>query len=104
MVFPNGGPDPRHPSQLYEAGLEGLILFLILFSVWKLTSLRERTGVLSGMFLAGYGLARIICETFRQPDSFLGFLVGDWLTMGQVLSLPLVATGLTIIWLRNRTA
>jgi len=104
MVFPNGGPDPRHPSQLYEAGMEGLILFLVLFLVWKFSAIKERTGTLAGIFLTGYGLARIIAETFRQPDSFLGFLVGDWLTMGQVLSLPLVAAGLTIIWLRNRTA
>ncbi len=103
MVFPNGGPDPRHPSQLYEAGMEGLILFTILLGLWKLTALKERTGVLAGVFLTGYGLARIISETFRQPDSFLGFLVGDWLTMGQVLSLPLIAAGLTIVWLRNKT-
>ena len=102
MVFPNGGPEPRHPSQLYEAGMEGLILFAILFAVWKFTNLRERTGTLAGIFLIGYGLSRIIGETFRQPDAFLGFLVGDWLTMGQVLSLPLVLVGLGIIWLRNR--
>ncbi len=104
MVFPNGGPEPRHPSQLYEAGMEGIILFSVLFLLWKFTNLKERTGTLAGVFLTGYGMARIVGETFRQPDSFLGFLVGDWLTMGQVLSLPLVAAGLTIIWLRNRTA
>jgi phosphatidylglycerol---prolipoprotein diacylglyceryl transferase len=104
MVFPNGGPEPRHPSQLYEAGMEGLALLGLLFLLWKLTGLRERTGMLAGIFLTGYGLARIIAENFRQPDSFLGFLVGDWLTMGQVLSLPLVVAGLTIIWLRNRAA
>ena len=102
MVFPNGGPDPRHPSQLYEAGMEGLILFTVLGLAWKLTGIKERTGTLAGIFLCGYGLARIIGEIFRQPDAFLGFLLGDWLTMGQVLSLPLVAAGLTIIWLRNR--
>lgn len=102
MVFPNGGPEPRHPSQFYEAGMEGLILFSLLLAVWKFTDARNRTGTLAGIFLAGYGVARIIAETFRQPDAFLGFLVGDWLTMGQVLSLPLVLAGLTIIWLRNR--
>ena len=104
MVFPNGGPEPRHPSQLYEAGMEGAVLFTLLLCLWKFTGVKDRTGTLAGTFLTGYGMARIVGETFRQPDSFLGFLVGDWLTMGQVLSLPLVAAGLTIIWLRNRTA
>ena len=101
MVFPNGGPEPRHPSQLYEAGMEGLILFVLLMALWHFTRLRDRSGSLAGIFLMGYGTARIIAETFRQPDSFLGFLVGDWLTMGQVLSLPLVVVGLTMLWLRQ---
>ncbi len=98
MVFPNGGPEPRHPSQLYQAGLEGLSLFLILFVLWRIPSVREKSGTLAGIYLAGYGIARIIGEIFRQPDPFLNFLVGDWLTMGQLLSVPLVLVGIGLAW------
>jgi len=97
MVFPNGGPEPRHPSQLYEAGMEGLILFLLLFLMWKIPALRARQGTIAGIFLIGYGVARITGEFFRQPDAHLGFLWGG-ATMGQLLSLPLVAAGLFVIW------
>ena len=100
MVFPGGGPEPRHPSQLYEASLEGLVLGLTLYVLWRIPGLRQRTGIISGAFLAGYGVARSICETFRQPDGFLGFLAWDWLTMGQVLSLPLILVGSAMIWWR----
>ncbi|MBI3444964.1 MAG: prolipoprotein diacylglyceryl transferase [Magnetospirillum sp.] len=96
MVFPGGGPMPRHPSQLYEAGLEGLVLFVLMFGLWKLTDIRHRAGALSGVFLAGYGLARITAEFFRQPDAHLGFLWGG-ATMGQLLSLPQVAVGLALL-------
>jgi phosphatidylglycerol:prolipoprotein diacylglycerol transferase len=92
MVFPGGGPIPRHPSQLYEAGLEGLVLLLVMHLLWRKPSLRLRSGFLSGAFLTGYGLARITVEFFRQPDSYLGFLWGG-ATMGQLLSLPLLAVG-----------
>lgn len=96
MIFPNGGPEPRHPSQLYEAGLEGLVLLVTLHLMWRQTALRERPGLLAGMFLAGYGAARAICEFFRQPDDFLGFLWGG-ATMGQLLSLPLIVAGMIFI-------
>jgi len=92
MVFPAGGPEPRHPSQLYEAGLEGLALLAILHILWRQEGLRRRRGFLAGMFLAGYGIARATCEFFRQPDDFLGFLWGG-ATMGQLLSLPLILIG-----------
>ncbi|WP_096703987.1 prolipoprotein diacylglyceryl transferase [Magnetospirillum sp. 15-1] len=102
MVFPGGGPIPRHPSQLYEAGLEGVILFLIMFGLWKLTDIRYRAGALSGVFLAGYGLARITAEFFRQPDAHLGFLWGG-ATMGQLLSIPQVLVGLAmLVWAWRR--
>jgi phosphatidylglycerol:prolipoprotein diacylglycerol transferase len=99
MIFPNGGPLPRHPSQIYEALLEGLVLFIAMYSLFRYESLRARLGFLTGAFLAGYAVARIICEFFRQPDPFLGYLLNG-ATMGQVLSLPLLAAG---IWLMARS-
>ncbi len=98
MVFPSpeAGPMPRHPSQLYEAGLEGLVLFLILFALLRWTDIRERPGALSGVFLIGYAVARIFVEFFREPDSFMGFL---WFgaTMGQLLSIPVLLLGLWLV-------
>ena len=103
MVFP-GDPDglPRHPSQLYQAGLEGLTLFLVLYVLVRLGGL-DRTGLLSGAFLIGYALSRLAMELFRQPDVHLGFLVGG-ATMGQLLSLPMLLGGLGLVaWsLRGR--
>ncbi|MFM7305925.1 MAG: prolipoprotein diacylglyceryl transferase [Alphaproteobacteria bacterium] len=106
MVFPGAGPDPRHPSQLYQAGLEGLCLFILLMVLVYRPGVRARAGVLSGVFLAGYGVARFTGEFFRQPDAHLGFLFAG-ATMGQLLSLPMIAVG---VWLvvrgvrRNRPA
>jgi phosphatidylglycerol---prolipoprotein diacylglyceryl transferase len=102
MIFP-GDPRqlPRHPSQLYEACLEGILLFLVLWTLQRMGA-RQRPGLLSGVFLAGYGLARITVEFFREPDAQLGYLLGTaslGLTMGQLLSLPLVIVGL---WLAFR--
>ena len=96
MVFPNGGPLPRHPSQLYQAFLEGVVLFVLLFTLSRRDSIRAHAGMLTGIFLTGYGLARITGEFFREPDSFLGFL---WLgaTMGQLLSIPMVLAGIWLI-------
>ncbi len=94
VIFPNGGPLPRHPSQIYEAALEGLILFfamrLLSHSFFKLRT----PGFISGAFVALYGLFRILVESVREPDSQLGFLAGGWLTMGMVLSLPMIAAGI----------
>ncbi len=91
MVFPEAGPMPRHPSQLYEAGLEGIALFIVLLIVVRTGGLR-RPGLTTGVFAIGYGLARIFCEFFREPDPQLGFLFGG-ATMGMLLSLPLIAIG-----------
>ena len=96
MVFPGAGPDPRHPSQLYQAGLEGLCLFALLMVLVYRPSVRARAGVLSGVFLGGYGVARFIGEFFRQPDAHLGFLFAG-ATMGQLLSLPMVAVGAWLV-------
>jgi phosphatidylglycerol:prolipoprotein diacylglycerol transferase len=99
MVFPNGGPIPRHPSQLYEALLEGLVLLIVMYALFRREHLRARIGFLTGAFLVGYAVARIIAEFFRQPDSFLGYLL-DGATMGQLLSLPLLLAG---VWLMARS-
>jgi phosphatidylglycerol:prolipoprotein diacylglycerol transferase len=104
MVFPNApGSEPRHPSQLYEAGLEGLTLLVILHLLWRVPSIRQRRGTLAGVFLLGYGVARAISEFFRQPDEFLGFLWGG-ATMGQLLSTPLMIVGLIMIIKAKRPA
>ncbi len=94
VIFPNGGPEPRHPSQLYEAGLEGIVLFAALaWLVWRAKKLK-RPKFVGGAFIAGYGVSRIIVEFFRTPDAQIGYLAGtDWLTMGMVLSLPMVLAG-----------
>jgi phosphatidylglycerol:prolipoprotein diacylglycerol transferase len=95
MVFPNGGPLPRHPSQLYEAVLEGFFLFVVLTAlIWR--GALRRPGLILGVFALGYGLARSICELFREPDVQIGFLWGG-LTMGMLLSLPLMIAGLLLI-------
>ena len=93
MVFPYGGSEPRHPSQLYEAGLEGIVLFTVMTLLLKRTNARDKPGMLGGLFIAGYALSRIIVEVFREPDDFLGFFMG-YVTMGQLLSLPMLAYGL----------
>jgi phosphatidylglycerol:prolipoprotein diacylglycerol transferase len=96
MVFPTGGPEPRHPSQLYQAGMEGLCLFILLQVLVRIPALRARDGFVSGAFLAGYGVARVIGELFRQPDAQLGFLFGG-VTMGQLLSVPMILAGVALM-------
>lgn len=93
MVFPNGGFLPRHPSQLYEAALEGAVLFAVLTFCLKRTRARDKEGLLGGIFLIGYALARITVEYFREPDAQLGFIMAG-ATMGQLLCLPMIAVGL----------
>ncbi|MPZ55214.1 MAG: prolipoprotein diacylglyceryl transferase [Rhizobiales bacterium] len=95
MVFPTGGPLPRHPSQLYEATLEGLVLLAILAILVRKGALR-RPGLIIGTFAVGYGIARSVCELFRQPDPQLGFLWGG-LTMGMLLCIPLILAGIGFI-------
>lgn len=94
MVFRTGGPLPRHPSMLYEMLTEGLLLFLILFFY----TLKPRpTGAAAGIGFLGYGFFRFLVEFVRMPDAHLGYLAFGWLTMGQVLSFPMIVIGITIL-------
>lgn len=97
FVFPAGGPEPRHPSQLYEAGLEGILLFLILTLLIFRYGALKKPGLVCGTFIAGYGAARIFVELFREPDIQIGYLAGG-LTMGMILSLPMILVGGFLIW------
>ncbi|MCJ2067649.1 prolipoprotein diacylglyceryl transferase [Methylobacterium sp. J-030] len=103
IVFPSGGPLPRHPSQLYEAATEGLLLFIVMAISVRRFGFRK-PGLLGGIFVLGYALARTFCEFFREPDRQLGFLFGDHLgpmgggvTMGMLLCVPMMIVGLTYI-------
>ncbi len=105
MVFPHDPMQlPRHPSQLYEAGLEGLLLLVALAVLVRLGALR-RPGLIIGAFAIGYGCARSLSELFREPDPQLGFLFGGgWLTMGMLLSVPLVLAGIALVAFALRRA
>lgn len=98
MVFPGAGPDPRHPSQLYEAGLEGIVLGTVLLLLFWKTRARWRPGLMVGTFALGYGLSRFIVEYFREPDAQLeSFAQQTGLSMGQWLSTPLILIGLFFV-------
>jgi phosphatidylglycerol:prolipoprotein diacylglycerol transferase len=99
MIFPHVDMIPRHPSQLYEAALEGVVLFSLLW--WYSSKPRPRMAV-SALFLVGYGLARFTVEFFRQPDADKGFILFDWMTMGQILSSPMILGGLLLLLLAYR--
>ena len=110
VVFPHAGPLPRHPSQLYEAFGEGLVLFVVMAVAVRLLGFR-RPGLLGGIFILGYAIARIACEFFREPDEQLGFLFGKsvqalsgGITMGMVLSLPMALLGIAVIAVALRGA
>ena len=102
IVFPNGGPLPRHPSQLYEAALEGVLLFLILRLVTHVWRGLRRPGLVAGLFGIGYALSRILVETVRLPDPQIGYVFGGWLTLGMVYSLPVLAVGLVLVLYASR--
>ena len=100
MVFQSGGPLPRHPSQLYEFLLEGVVLFVVL---WLYSARPRPTGTVSALFLACYGLFRFVVEFVREPDANIGYLAWGWLTMGQVLSLPMILAGAGLyLWARRQ--
>jgi len=105
MIFPDprAGGVPRHPSQLYEAALEGIVLFTLLLLAMRFLHSFKRPGEIGGLFLFGYGVARTTCEFFREPDAHLGFLFAG-ATMGQLLSLPMIAAGIWLVWNARRRA
>lgn len=98
VIFPHAGPEPRHPTQLYQAALEGLLLFALL---WWLSARPRPRGLLTGVFLVGYAIARSLVEIWRVPDAHIGYLLGGWLTMGQLLCVPMLVIGL-LLMLRAR--
>ncbi|WP_434986568.1 prolipoprotein diacylglyceryl transferase [Vreelandella zhaodongensis] len=95
LVFPGLGPEPRHPSALYELFLEGLVLFVVL---WWLSSNPVRRGFISGVFLLGYGVFRFAVEFVRLPDAHLGFIAFGWVTMGHLLTLPMILAGAALVY------
>ena len=98
VVFPTDPEQlPRHPSQLYEAALEGVLLFLVIMVLAFRTRALKRPGLIAGIFGIGYALSRIFVEFFRLPDGQLGYLYGGWLTMGMVLSLPVLVAGIGLV-------
>ena len=102
MVFPGGGPLPRHPSQLYEAALEGLLLFIIM---WVYTDKQRPVIAPTGLVLFLYGCFRFFVEFYRLPDAHLGYLALNWLTMGQILSTPMIVVGASLfIYAHKKTA
>lgn len=103
MIFPNSDGEPRHPSQLYEAGLEGLLLLVVLFLLARRPGAFDKPGSLAGVFLIGYGLSRIVVELAREPDAYPGYLIGGT-TMGQWLSVPMLLLGAALIWNGHRLA
>jgi phosphatidylglycerol:prolipoprotein diacylglycerol transferase len=96
MVFPRGGDVPRHPSQLYEAFFEGIVLFTVLYLLARRPNIRRTPGALFGALLIGYGLCRIGIEYVREPDQQIGLLY-QYFTMGQLLSLPMIMAGMAVI-------
>jgi len=99
MIFPRVDQLARHPSQLYQALLEGLVMFIVL---WLYSSKPRATGAVSGWFLILYGVFRFVVEFAREPDGHLGFIAFNWLTMGQLLSLPMIIAGILLWWLANK--
>ena len=101
MIFPHGGDMPRHPSQLYQAAMEGILLFLLLYIAIRYFKALTRPGMVTGLFCIIYGFARIIAEIFREPDAHIGFLAGN-ITMGMLLSLPMIIVGFWIVRVRRK--
>ena len=99
MVFTNGGPLPRHPSMLYEAFLEGLLLLIV---IWVFARKERPLGFLSGLFLVGYSISRMLVEFVRVPDEHLQYILFDWVTMGHILSLPMLIFGLYLIFMTKK--
>lgn len=100
MVFPHAGPEPRHPSMLYQGILEGIVIFIIL---WVFSSKPRPRMAVSGLFALCFGIFRFINEFFRQPDAHLGFVAFGWMSMGQILSIPLAILGIVLMVLAYKS-
>jgi len=101
VVFPDAGPLPRHPSQLYEAALEGALLLIVLnVLAWRFKAF-GKPGLLTGLFLIGYGTSRFLVEMVREPDAHIGFIF-NFITMGQILSLPMILAGAGFVYWANK--
>ncbi len=96
IIFPHAGPLPRHPSQIYEAGLEGIVLFTVLSIIALGTNARKTPGLICGIFILGYGITRSFAEMFRAPDAHIGYIF-EILTMGQILSFPMIVAGIVMV-------
>lgn len=96
MVFPDGGPMARHPSQLYEFALEGVVLFIVIWFAIHRLGVLKKSGIAAGMFGIGYGLSRFIVEFAREPDAHVGY-IGGWATLGMIYSLPLIVAGFWLV-------
>ena len=94
MIFPTGGPSPRYPSQLFELFLEGIVLFTVL---WVVTMKKRPRYLVLGLFMLLYGFARFTCEFFREPDPQYGYIFFHWMTMGQILSIPMIIIGAIVL-------
>ena len=101
VVYPNAGPLPRHPSEIYEFLLEGVLLFIIM---WFYSRKPKPYRAVTAMFLLGYGVLRFIAEFFRQPDPQLGFIAWGWLTMGQLLSFIMIVLGVALMTMAYRNS
>jgi phosphatidylglycerol:prolipoprotein diacylglycerol transferase len=97
VIFPNGGYLPRHPSQIYEAICEGILLFIIMILFFYKTNFRHIPGKITGCFLISYSFFRMILESFREPDAHVGYILNIF-TLGQILSLPLLMVGLILVY------
>ena len=101
VIFPDGGPLPRHPSQFYEAFLEGIVLLVVLGILAHRPSIRNKPGTLFGVFLIGYSISRMIVELFREPDPQIGFIF-EYLSLGQILSLPMLIVGGVLVYVSQK--
>ncbi len=102
VIFPTGGDMPRHPSQLYEAALEGILLFLLIRYFTHIAYALRKPGLVAGIFGVGYAISRILVETVRLPDADKGYLYDGWLTYGMVLSAPMLIAGIVLIIYANK--
>jgi len=104
IIFPNAGPDPRHPAQLYQGAVEGLLLFVLLFILIRFTFAKQTPGLVAGVFFLGYGVGRFFVEFTRGVDPVVGLFIYDTFAMGQFLCIPMILLGVYLIWNARRSS